>query len=367
MAEPLASSLSELATVAKAVIQSGYFPDAKSESQALVKMMWGHELGVGPMASVQGIWVIETRKGPALRLSGELMGALIKRAPGWDYTFTLTDDRCEVTVIHDGKALEPVSFTLGEARKAGLVRNGMPWDQYTKDMLWNRAMSRTKRHCANLFYGLSAPVLDADEADAEPMGHDQRKAIFAGLKPYDMSDDERHAWASDILGRRVDSFAEGQPTCPTRREATILLNWLDSREDEPKTATAGEADGAEPREEEGDGADHRLDDWVPASEATDAAGAGTTGPEVPMQPTPAAPHTVQALIGESDAMAEYRDVREQIKARKRNAAAIASTREFMIGQGEAYKGITPEDGIKKLDEEGILEQLTAKLIERHLS
>jgi len=66
-------------------------------------------------------------------------------------------------------------------------------------------------------------------------------------------------------------------------------------------------------------------------------------------------------------MVEYRDVREQIKARKRNAAAIATTREFMIGQGDAYKGVTPEAGIKKLDEEGILEQLTAKLIERHLS
>ncbi len=206
--------------------------------------------------------------------------------------------------------------------------------------------------------GLLPMAERADESRMKAL----RTAVFTRW-PESVSEPERSqrlAQLSEMLGRPVLTISQDHDL--TMREAILLADTVDSL---PRSVTAGEA----PREEEGDGADHRLDDWqVPASEATDAAGAEeTTLGEVRTSSAPAAPHTVQSLIGESDAMVEYRDVREQIKARKRNAAAIATTREFMIGQGDAYKGVTPEAGIKKLDEEGILEQLTAKLIERHLS
>jgi hypothetical protein len=244
-------------------------------------------------------------------------------------------------------------------------------------MRFARCLSRLVDHYApELLLGLSVPVVTQDDADEMPMGHDQRKAIFAGLKPYSMSDDERHDWASDILGRRVDSFAEGAPSCPTRREATALLNWLETTggmatDDGTPVADEIFAAGDEPREEGGDGSSETASGWEdPTYEAVgvELAGAGVTGlGEVPTQPAPATPllDAMKASIAESDAMAEYRDVREQIKARKRNAAAIATTREVLIAQG--HGGVTPEAGIKLLDEAGTLEQLTAKLIERHLS
>jgi hypothetical protein len=141
------------------------------------------------------------------------------------------------------------------------------------------------------------------------------------------------------------------------REAILLTDTVESLPAENRTVTAGEAETAEPREE---GRDWNTD-------VATGAGARSIPGEVSQASVPVATHVVQTLMDESDSMAEYRDVREQIKLRKRNAAAIATTREFLIGQGDTYKGITPEAGIKLLDEAGILEQLTAKLIERHLS
>jgi hypothetical protein len=327
MAEPLAQSLSELATVAKAIIQSGFFPDAKNESQALVKMMWGHELGIGPMSS-QGIWVIETRKGPSLRLSGELMGALIKRAPGWDYTYTLTDDRCEITVTYENKVRGITSFTTKEAVAAGLcslnpqgkpVRKSksgeaLPWEAYHKDLLWNRAMTRTKRICGHLFYGLGVQVLDADEADLEPMTQDQRAALMIWSKDRGMDRQGRLAWSSDVLDRDVLSWAREAPSPVTEAEARILLAAVDAFDE---SATAGEpvpqvspedstGEGVMPASNAGDGsAAWSPVDPEPATDVPGGAGAtkgqGTQQAPTPPAPTPE-PSTLDVL------MREYEDL-----------------------------------------------------------
>lgn len=64
----------------------------------------------------------------------------------------------------------------------------------------------------------------SEEADDEPMSDDQRRAIFAQLHDLDMGDrSERLGWASDVLGRTVESF-----TTLTRSDAIALLDWLAS-------------------------------------------------------------------------------------------------------------------------------------------
>ncbi len=108
---------------------------------------------------------------------------------------------------------------------------------------------------------------------------------------------ERLAEASALVGRSVASFKDLRRT----EASQVFEAWSEDVDPDivdGEIDTAGEADGAEPREEEGDGVDHRLDDWqVPAPEATDAVGAGATGlGEVPMQPAPAAPLVTESLL-----------------------------------------------------------------------
>jgi hypothetical protein len=381
LADPGGQGSEDIVTYAKWVVESGLFGRGITQAQAGLKMLVGRELGIQPLAAVRNIYIFEAQGRPVVILDATLMGAMVRTSGRYDYEVEQHDDEATVLAMYRLSGRDPFRMLLGresfsqqDAIKRKLANKPGPWNEgYAKEMRFARCLSRLVDHYApELLLGLSVPVVTQDDADAMPMGHDQRKAIFAGLKPYSMSDDERHDWASDILERRVDSFAEGQPSCPTRREATELLNWLEAQAEVVTVAvpdidaTAGDA----PREEEGDGSSEMASGWAVPAEATEAAGAGeTTLGEVRTSPAPAAPllDAMKASIGESDAMAEYRDVREQIKTRKRNAAAIATTREFMIGQGDAYKGITEVEGIKALDKAGTLEQLTAKLIERHLS
>lgn len=211
------------------VAASGYFKESKEEAQAAVKMLIGRELGLQPMASMMGIDIIETQKGPRPRLSSNIMAGLIKASGEYDYTHVTTPTRSEVTVIRtlpDGTKVTEgsVSYTIEEARKAGIARAGSPWEKFTPDMLFARAMSRTKRLVPHLFLGLSGnvDVVLPEELDDEPMSADQRKAIFAQLNDLDITDRSRRLmWASNVLEREVTTFTE-----LTRTDAGVLLEWL---------------------------------------------------------------------------------------------------------------------------------------------
>ena len=78
---------------AKALAESGYFADAKSLAQAVVKVMAGAELGLAPFASMAGIHIIQGR--PAL--GANVIATLIKNDPRYDYRVVeLTDAVCRI-------------------------------------------------------------------------------------------------------------------------------------------------------------------------------------------------------------------------------------------------------------------------------
>jgi hypothetical protein len=263
------------------IAASGYFGEARDEAKAAVKVLIGRELGIEPMAAMMGIDIIETRRGPRPRLSANIIGALIKRSGQFDYTYELSSTACKVTVwrkTEDGwGSYGTTSYSLEEARKAGLMRQGLPWDTYTQDMLFARAMSRTKRIVPHLFVGFSGTVevILPEEVDDEGWTADQRKAIFAGLSRWEMDDAERHRWASAILGREITTFTEF-----TRADAQQLLAWLDDAQarEENQTPSAGTSSvGPSPVATAGEPAEATV--ARSAEGAASLATAGSGGPE----------------------------------------------------------------------------------------
>jgi hypothetical protein len=121
---------------------------------------------------------------------------------------------------------------------------------------------------------------------------------------------QRLAQLSDMLGRPVATISADHDL--TMREAILLTDTVDSL---PKSVTAGEAEGAEPREEEGDGSYETASGWAVPAEATEVAGAGATGlGEVPTQPAPAAPHVTESLLDEPDDPELVKALRAQVLA-----------------------------------------------------
>lgn len=123
--------------------------------EVLAVVMYGAELGIGPMQALQQINFIEGKPS----MAPELMRALIREA-GHKLDITQSKTRCLIIGERgDTGETGEAEFTLDDAVLAGLCTvdvNGivrarsssgkaLPWEKYTKDMLLARATSRIAR------------------------------------------------------------------------------------------------------------------------------------------------------------------------------------------------------------------------------
>jgi hypothetical protein len=146
-------SMTDLGTL---LAKSGYFQDARDMSQAVVKILAGQELGFGPIASMTGVNIIKGK----VALSANLMAAAIKRSGRYNYRVKkLTETECEIHFYEGQEMVGPSSFTIADAKKAGL--SGVNWSAYPKNMLFARALSNgAKWYCPDLSGG---PLYTPDE------------------------------------------------------------------------------------------------------------------------------------------------------------------------------------------------------------
>lgn len=132
--------------------RSGYFRDVRDQAQAVVKILYGRELGFSPVVSMMGIHVIEGKPS----LSSNLLGTLVKRSGKYDYRVTESTDkacRLEFFVCGAGKreSLGMAAFTIDDAQRANLVKPNSGWAKYPKAMLFARALSAGVRlHCPDV-------------------------------------------------------------------------------------------------------------------------------------------------------------------------------------------------------------------------
>ncbi len=155
--------VSEMTQLAKACVGSGFYKDIRDVNKALVKMMAGHELGFGPSASLTGIYIVKEK----VSLSSNLIAALIKRSPYYDYKVnTHTDEKCEIEFyekLEGGKKtlLGISSFSMEDAKKAGIISNAT-WKSYPRNMLFARALTNGQKwHCPDVTAGM--PIYTPEE------------------------------------------------------------------------------------------------------------------------------------------------------------------------------------------------------------
>ena len=106
----------QLQRAALALYKSQYFTDAKSEAQAIVKVMAGAELGIPPFASMTGIHIIQGK--PAL--GANVIATLIKNDPRYNYrVLEMSDAVCRIQFYESGEPCGVSEFTAADAKKAG--------------------------------------------------------------------------------------------------------------------------------------------------------------------------------------------------------------------------------------------------------
>jgi len=133
------TSLDEAWRLAGALASSGMTPKTygSDQNKCMVGILAGAEVGLTPFAALQSIAVINGNPS----LWGDGMLALVQ-ASGFLEDFEETDDGTTATcrVVRAGRKTPTIqTFSMDDAKKAGLAGKAGPWTQYTRRMRQMRA------------------------------------------------------------------------------------------------------------------------------------------------------------------------------------------------------------------------------------
>jgi hypothetical protein len=150
------AELERMYRVAKALALSKRFPDARTADEAFAKVLLGRDLGLSPTQAMTGIYIVEGKP----QIAATTLAGFVRKSERYDYSVDeLTDEKCSVTFYRDDAGgegdLGTSTFTIDEAKRAGLVKDKGGWVKYPRNMLFARAMSNgVKWFCPDLMGGV---------------------------------------------------------------------------------------------------------------------------------------------------------------------------------------------------------------------
>ena len=166
-ATALAPSNLDAIQVAEHFARTGWFSDVNDMSKAVVKILAGQEMGLGPMAAMQGIKIIQGKP----TLSANLLATMVKRHPAYDFIpRPVTAEGAEIEFFQNGEPIGKSAFTIADAQRAGLM-TGANWKKYPQAMCFARALSQGVRwYCPDVTAGAPAYVPEEMGAQVDAEG-----------------------------------------------------------------------------------------------------------------------------------------------------------------------------------------------------
>ena len=136
-------SFDEMARFCKAVVSSTLAPKSfDTPEKVMVAIQAGLEVGLAPMQALQSIAVVNGK--PVI--FGDAALALAMRHPEFeDIEESADDDKAVCTVKRRGRTACVRTFTMADAKRAGLWGKQGPWSSYPARMLQMRARSYALR------------------------------------------------------------------------------------------------------------------------------------------------------------------------------------------------------------------------------
>ena len=156
------NSLDDVARLAKIACDSGLVSVRKPEEAAVI-LLTGRELGLAPMQSLRGIYVVNGK--PVL--SADLLVAVVRRSglcESW-HVDESTAERCTITTKRVGEPKPTTkTWTMADAKRAG-VTNKPIWQQYPAQMLRHRCAADLAREC---YSDVALGLYDPEEVEGVP-------------------------------------------------------------------------------------------------------------------------------------------------------------------------------------------------------
>ena len=179
---PSAADLTSIAALAESLMPArGFaFPrELDHPGKLYAVMVFGLALGVSPTAALRSIYIVNGRPQP----SAELMAGIVMAAES-DATFEvteLTDTSCTMRIRRPARNIDAeYTYTIEDAKRANLIKQGNPWSTFPRDMLRHAAMKRLCRaYAPDLINGLEASALSNPEEAAPPMRYIEAESVSA--------------------------------------------------------------------------------------------------------------------------------------------------------------------------------------------
>lgn len=181
----------------------------------LIAMQWGSELGLKPLQALSNIAVVNGRAA----LWGDAVIALVRSSPLCEYVQESDDGHTATCrAKRKGQPEQVVTFSMDDARQAGLAGKQGPWAQYPKRMRQMRARAFALRDVfPDVLRGMPVAEELQDMSNATPPAAERHMGAAEVVTP------EWHAdrWAAGLT-KWVDGIVGGKPLAD-------VLAWLNSK------------------------------------------------------------------------------------------------------------------------------------------
>lgn len=160
LSDEVTSNMGQLLEFSKNMAMTQFVPKAfqNKSGDVMACIMFGQEVGLGPMAALQNIAVINGTPS----IYGDGMLAVVKNHPDFeDIKETYENETATCVVKRKGQSEVIQTFSIDDAKAANLWKKAGPWTNYPKRMQQFRARSWALRDC---FPDVLKGLIQAEEA-----------------------------------------------------------------------------------------------------------------------------------------------------------------------------------------------------------
>ena len=215
----------------------------------LIAMQWGAEVGLKPLQALQNLAVINGR--PALW--GDSVIAIVRASPLCEYVIE-TDDGHTATckVKRRGEPEQVRTFSVDDARSAGLAGKQGPWTQFPKRMRQMRARAFALRDVfPDVLRGLPVAEELQDMAHAPVEKHMGQAEVVQPERPQALPEWPADKWAA-ALPKLLAGIAQGKSVDDAlawlRAKATVTPEQEQELRGEAAAQQQPEAPAADPEQ-----------------------------------------------------------------------------------------------------------------------
>ena len=208
-------------TMAEQAVSSKMYKGMGEKAGVMMIMLAARELGIPPMQALNGgINIIQGK----VEISARMMSALIRKAGHMLKVDECTELNCTVTGRRwDTNETLTCSFSVEEAKTAGIYKIGGGWVKWPKDMCFARALSRLARQLFSDVIGIGYVEGEIKPLEHETMPCDQELECAVLIEPIttkselsdllQMFDDEDKFLVQEYMEIVMKHFGWGKSQC----------------------------------------------------------------------------------------------------------------------------------------------------------